>query len=278
MAVIALIIFLAVIAISILVTRVAAVALVHTGLSEQIARLQARSAFTGVGFTTAESEGMVSHPVRRRILHGLLLLGNAGLVTAISTLILTFVGTTGTAVLERGAVLLGGLVALVLVARSRWADRLLSRGVSWALDRWTEVRAADYSALLNLQGDFAVSRVRVNEESWLAGRTLDETELAQEGVLVLGIDGPDGDYIGAPHGRYEVEPGDVLVLYGIADRLEALGERAAGSEGDEEHERQIREHNERLRRQDRTAEMEPGAGEDGAGARRTAREGREAGR
>ena len=37
---------------SILLTRVATVALTHTGLSRESAKFQARSAFTGVGFTT----------------------------------------------------------------------------------------------------------------------------------------------------------------------------------------------------------------------------------
>ena len=73
---------------SILVTRIASVALTHTGLSRESAKFQARSAFTGVGFTTSESEKVVNHPVRRRILLLLMLLGNAGIVTAVSTLII----------------------------------------------------------------------------------------------------------------------------------------------------------------------------------------------
>ena len=39
-----------VLVLSILITRVATVALTHTGLSRQTARFQARSALTGVGF------------------------------------------------------------------------------------------------------------------------------------------------------------------------------------------------------------------------------------
>ncbi|WP_419175988.1 hypothetical protein [Desulfosediminicola sp.] len=50
-----------VLASSILVTRIATVALTHTGLSRESARFQARSAFTGVGFTTNESEKVANH-------------------------------------------------------------------------------------------------------------------------------------------------------------------------------------------------------------------------
>ena len=61
-------------------TRIATVALVHTGLGRETARFQARSAFTGVGFTTNEAEGIVTHPVRRRIVMWLMLVGNVGIV------------------------------------------------------------------------------------------------------------------------------------------------------------------------------------------------------
>ena len=65
-------------ALSLLVTHVATVALTLTGLSRQLAQIQARSAFSGVGFTTTEAEQVVNHPVRRRIIMLLMLLGNWG--------------------------------------------------------------------------------------------------------------------------------------------------------------------------------------------------------
>src|ERR671932_690401 len=109
----------AVLAISIVVTRVGATALVQTGLSRDIARFQARSAFMGVGFTTGEAEALVSHPVRRRIIAGLILLGNAGIVGAMASLVLSFTRATGGQVAERIAILAGGLLVLLLLVRSR---------------------------------------------------------------------------------------------------------------------------------------------------------------
>jgi hypothetical protein len=60
--------FLVILLVSVLITKVATIALAHTGLSHESARFQARSAFTGVGFTTNEAERVVTHPVRRRSL------------------------------------------------------------------------------------------------------------------------------------------------------------------------------------------------------------------
>jgi hypothetical protein len=60
--------FLTVLALSMLITGLATSALSMTGLSRESARFQARSAFTGTGFTTQEAEKVVNHPVRRRII------------------------------------------------------------------------------------------------------------------------------------------------------------------------------------------------------------------
>jgi hypothetical protein len=121
---------LVVLTLSILLTRVATVALTHTGLSHESAKFQARSAFTGVGFTTSESEKVVNHPVRRRILLMLMLLGNAGIVTAVSTLIVSFVNIdrSGSFVLQI-VLLVAGLVALWSLASSQWVDRHLSKNI-----------------------------------------------------------------------------------------------------------------------------------------------------
>jgi Trk-type K+ transport system membrane component len=79
-----------VLAISLLITRVATVILTASGMSRQSARFQARSAFTSAGFTTSESEHVVNHPLRRRVVATLMLLGNAGIVAAASSAILGF--------------------------------------------------------------------------------------------------------------------------------------------------------------------------------------------
>ena len=49
------------------VVRIGAIALELTGLSTDIAAFQAQSAFSGAGFTTSESETIVSHPVSTRL-------------------------------------------------------------------------------------------------------------------------------------------------------------------------------------------------------------------
>src|SRR5881275_478532 len=130
---VALISVLVLVLLSVLITRVATVALSLTGMSRESARFQARSALTGVGFTTSEAEDVVTHPVRRRIVGGLMLVGSAGVVTAVGSLILSFGNTHNTQRTERALILVGGLFVLWLVSRSRWVDLHLSRVIGRVL-------------------------------------------------------------------------------------------------------------------------------------------------
>ena len=75
--------------ISLIVTLVATVTLIVTGLSRESARFQARSALSGVGFTTSEAEAMLSHPIRRRVVMFLMLFGSAGILTVVASLIIS---------------------------------------------------------------------------------------------------------------------------------------------------------------------------------------------
>lgn len=230
--------------VSLLIMRIATLALTFTGLSRQSARFQARSAFTRVGFTTRESEKVVNHPVRRRIIMLLMLLGNAGVVTVISTLVLGFVQQTDEIHLAiKLGVLFAGLAALTAMASSSWVDRRLSRIIHWALVRFTTLEIKDYAALLHLAGEWAISELYVEDSDWLAHRTLQDLQLNTEGVLVLGIERDGGStFIGAPRGTVEILPDDILLLYGRSASMARLDERASGPGGEREHRRAAAEH------------------------------------
>lgn len=137
---------------SLLITRIATVALTLTGMSRESARFQARSAFTGVGYTTTGTEQIVGHPMRRRIVMLLMLLGNIGLVTVVSALMLSFLGDPQ----GRGSLgiplLIVGIVVLSVAAVSRWLDRRMCAVIEWALRKWTDIDTRDYASVLHLSG------------------------------------------------------------------------------------------------------------------------------
>jgi len=231
---------------SIIVTRIATKALMRTGLSKDVASFQSQSAFSGTGFTTSESEYVVNHPVRRRIIRILILLGSAGLTSAMATLVLTFVGQTREGAILRLLLLAAGILLLYLFASSKTIDRLLGKAIDWALDRFTNIRIVDYESLLGVGHGYMISTFRVSEKSWLAGKTLREAGLREEGVIVLGIYRrlPTGEvvYIGAPGPDTVILPGDELIVYGHEEAIASIARRLAGPEGDREHEEMVRRH------------------------------------
>lgn len=227
---------LVVVTMTLVVNRVGAIALTATGLSGEVAHLQARSALTGVGFTTSESELIVNHPVRRRILLSLMLVGNAGLVTIIATLVVGLAdsGNSGDTLIRVGT-LLGGLLLILLGARSAVIDRLLTKAISWALRRFTTLDVRDYVQLLDLASNYAVAELGVESDSWLVEHQLADLHLPAEGVLVLGVRRADGSFIGAPRGNTEIHEHDTLIVYGYTDVLADLGTRKVGMAGDAAH-------------------------------------------
>lgn len=253
-----------VLTLSILVTRVATVALTHTGLSQQAAKFQARSAFTGVGFTTNEAEKVVNHPVRRRVLMLLMLLGNAGIATAISSMLLTFVDTDAEGTwFWRVVLLVAGVAVLWTVAQSSVIDRHLSRFISWELSTTTELDTRDYARLLHLGGDFTVTELLVQDDDWMADSTLQELKLRDEGILVLGIHASDGEFRGVPTPRTRVRVGDTLVVYGRQPKINELSERGRNVGGEMQHLDAVSEQRELERESDKAEERrEQREGED----------------
>ncbi len=232
-----------VVAVSVLITRVATVALTLTGLSRETARFQARSALSGAGFTTSESEQIVNHPVRRRIIMWLMLTGSAGIVTVVATAAVSFADIDSRFELGQSAVtLIVGLGLLLWASNSKAVDRALQPVIHRLLRRYTDIDTRDYARLLHVAGEYAVMELVVEQTDWMCDRDLAELRLSDEGVLVLGIQrAADGTYVGAPKGWTKVHADDVLILYGDDQRLAELDERKAGLFGEAAHQQAVQE-------------------------------------
>jgi K+/H+ antiporter YhaU regulatory subunit KhtT len=246
-----------------LITRIATVMLVFTGLSRDFARFQARSAFTCCGFTTSEAEQIVQHPVRRRIIMLLMLMGNGTVVLAISSLIPVFVsvqdeetdyilGVIPSGVFYRILWMAFILLFFWLVAASKWIDKKLSRIIAWALKRFTDLEVHDYHGLLHFSEGYAVREVPVEAGDWVVGKNLIELRLGDEGVQVLGIRRASGSHIGAPTGSTYIRGGDTLILYGRSENLSELATRKSDKAGDVAHERWSKEQQRLLDEQKRS--------------------------
>lgn len=223
-----------VVLVSMLINRVATIMLVLTGMSMEDARFQARAAMSGVGLTTRTPEDIVSHPVRRRVVFWLMIVGSAGIVTAIASLVLSFRGGSATSQVARAGVLCGALLLLWVLSRTGPVERVLTRAIG-ALLRARGYAARDWGTLLDLNGDYGIAELKVKDGDWVTGRRLRELRLRDEGVMVIGIHRAGRRYLGAPGPDTVVQAGDALVLYGRGERIRELDNRRRGAAGDEAH-------------------------------------------
>lgn len=225
--------FLAVLSISLLIVRIAGVALTVTGMPREAARFEARSAWSGTGFTTSQSERIIRHPVRRKIVTFLILLRNAGLIGAASTLFLSVANIQDSQEnAVKVALLIGGVLMLWFIAGNWWVDKVLSNCIAWLLHKFTDLGTHNRAVLLHLGGSFTIQELSVESTSWLCGKSISKLDLKEEGILLLGIDRKSKDFLGVPAEHIEIKKGDNLMLYGRSKALEDLARRKSDPEGE----------------------------------------------
>ena len=205
-----------VLTLSVMMIRIAAVALRITGLPADIARFQARSAFTGAGFTTSESEAIVNHPARRQIVSLLMVVGNMGLVSVLATVIVSLVGSSERegALLEQLSWLAGVLLFLLGVAMNPRLDRVMCAAVERLLRRSRWLAKHGPEMLLQCPNDSAVYRIRVENANGEQAGQLGDRLPSQ--AVALGLRRIDGSYLNRPSSDERLEPNDEIYLYSSA--------------------------------------------------------------
>lgn len=207
--------------VSFIIVRIGGFALQMTGMEPDVARFQALSAFSGTGFTTTEAERVVRHKTRRRIVTILIILGNAGLVTIIATLVASFTQVTGYSwfFIRLAIIVFGIIVFYQLIIRSKFGNRI----VSWFQKPITNyiIRVSPtVEEIFHIGKEWSVSIVTIERESKNIGQSLAEL-VAKAGVEVLAI-----ERVGAsptkPRTGEKVRGGDRLFVYGTSKSVRSL--------------------------------------------------------
>lgn len=219
-----LIALLVIIVLALLVVQLGSNALVLTGMSQAAARFQASSAFFGVGFTTLESEMVIDHPVRRRIILHLIIAGNIGLTSALATLIVTMMrnDNEGLNFVLMLFLVVGGAVAFGLLLNVDLIKRPLDLLMTRSLTKAGVIRALDYELLLKIKEGYCVSELEIEEGHPLEGKALKESRPSDQGIVVLGIHHAGGGFVGAPDKDEVIRAGDVVMIYGADDVVHVI--------------------------------------------------------
>jgi MFS family permease len=207
--------------VSFIVVRIGGFALQLTGMEPDVARFQALSAFTGTGFTTTEAERVVRHRTRRRIVSILIILGSAGLVTIIATMVATFTQVTGYGwfFIRLGIIVL----AIFVLYRVILGSKLGNRAVYWfrrPLMNRILVDAPAIEEVFHEGREWGIYLVKIREKSPSAGSSAGS--LTDAGDLeILAIERAE-DLINRPDAHETILEGDRLLVYATGKSLKRL--------------------------------------------------------
>ena len=214
--------------ISFFLIRLAGVALKLTGMPEQNARFQAISALTGTGFTTTEAEMIVNYPIRRKIIAWLMIFGNLGIVSVLSTLMISFIRTDTnlTAILVQLAWMIGMIIFFFIIMLNSTVDRFFCSIIRFFLEKFTFLGGRHYQRLLQFGGDLSVSEYQFFTSDSLS---FGEAVAHFEGFTILAIRRSSGITERFAAHIDPIAPGDSLILFGSDDAHDSLN--AASGQG-----------------------------------------------
>lgn len=224
-----LILFVVVIFISFVVVRIGAIAFHLTGLEWSLAKFQALSCFSGTGFTTKESELIVSNPRRRKIASVLMVLGNAGLVTLVATTVNSLRPTQLKLPFLKAlpewlapwlslAVIMGVLYALYRFVNSKAAHRFTNTLQRRIIARQQVSQTVSFEELTITTGGYGVLRVQVCVGSDIINKRLLDSGLKAQNILVLAVV-RGSDTIANPPVSTEIRENDELICFGQTDAI-----------------------------------------------------------
>ncbi len=189
-----------------------------TGLPDEKARFQVISLLTGCGFTTRESEMIISTRSRRRLARVTMLFGYVFNITIVTAFINVFMSLK---LADLAADVIGFLIPVLVIiliivfmrvpSVRAWGDRFFEK----LAGRIVRQDAANTVMLLDYIGKDSIVQVSMQQvPECLQGKTLSQSGLRTEhGILVMFVEGDGGKVIPVT-GEMEFWAGDKLTVFG----------------------------------------------------------------
>jgi hypothetical protein len=227
--------FLIVLVVAFVVVRIGAIAFQLTGLEWSTAKFQAISCFTSTGFTTKEAEMIAGNPQRRRVASTLMVLGHAGLVTMIATLVNTLGAQE---VVKQGLSksipssglppymvqlihLLIVIIGVYLICKF-FTNTIVARKLTELLRKRVikrqMLKPITCEELLVATGGYGVATVRIRQDHSILGKSLSESGLRKEDINVLAIVRAS-ETMANPKADTRILSGDELICFGKLEHI-----------------------------------------------------------
>ena len=155
---------------------------------------------------------IVNYPIRRKIITWLMIFGNLGIVSVLSTLMISFVRTDAdmSAILTQLGWMVGMTFVFFFIMLNPFVDRVICGFIGFMLEKFTFLGGRHYKRLLQLG-----NQLSIGEHQFFAQESLspDDIEL-EEGVSILAIRRRAGHTELFSSNVGLIEPGDSLILLG----------------------------------------------------------------
>lgn len=202
----------------IIIVELSAIALKITGMDLHKARFQALSALVTVGYTTSDSEMVVRHPARRRIIMVLMVLGYLGTATIVTALI-SIVRHPVTLIQAATAIMIILLPASIMVSNKFRTS--LDRGIERQLSRHKVLQKRSVEEVLRLDQRYGVAEVILEKDNTLIGQSIADSKIRDKEIFILAIEVKDS-FIHSPRGTQILNQGDKLIVYGKLARVHEI--------------------------------------------------------
>ncbi|CEG25626.1 TrkA C-terminal domain-containing protein [Bacillus sp. B-jedd] len=187
-----------------------------TGLEKPVARFQVISMLTNTGFTTGESELIITHPIRRRLGAFLILFGAFSLAVIISAI---------SGILQKNfhiqevGIIAGILLLLLLILKLPFMHKKLKKKLHQEMEKSYKLEELPIKDVLLQNDEDDFMEIHVHEESGLIGKTIKDVIKTEEDINVLFI--MRGEVM-IRHERHDekIREGDMIYLYGDKDCLQ----------------------------------------------------------
>lgn len=213
-----LIVFVLLIVFYILIADIITIFFRLTGMTEERARFQVISLLTNSGFTTQESEAVVTSKIRRRLARATMLFGYAFTVTILSTTVNVFM-TMNDAELNAILVLFPALAAILVgfyfVRKSVYLKTKFDSWIEFIGNRIMFGKKANQVVLVEEYGSMVVAHIYLHT----VPEMLKDTTLAESGIMsehhlmVMMVKSTDEDARQA-NGNTILRPKDTIMVLG----------------------------------------------------------------
>lgn len=226
--------FIIALAVSCIAVRLGAVAFELTGMEWSMATFQSLSCSTGTGFTTKESELIMSNTQRRKIASVLIIIGHAGFVTLVATFAnslspnLFSAGNTNSLLsgvfspgivpwVNLGIIIIAVFLSYKVLKYSSF-DKKLTNFLRSRIIKREIIKRVSFDELVVATGGYGISQIEVCQQPPVLDKILMHSELRDADITILAVQN-QGTIIPNPLASTKISLGDKLICFGKLENI-----------------------------------------------------------